>query len=1223
MKYINNLELKWKLIAGFSVPLVLIFIISTTVYFSLERLLKTNFWVNHTYEAIDLGNKIGASLVDMETGLRGFLVSGKEEFLEPYHAGQKNFKELMAQTQKKVSDNPGQVARLKEVEQLESEWQTKHTLVAMDYRREVNVGQDAADYFKQVSARTVGKEKFDGFRAALGALEQSFIRSGDEEGLKFIKLILIDMINQETGQRGFLLTGKEESLEPYVAGISSFKVNIAGLKKHVGRNSGLQSTVAEIENMAIDWKEQAADPEIQARREMNKVTMTLSDITTFIEQGIGKAYMDNMRAVLKAFVDEEAALIVVRNDNQEFTSTLTKVITIVGALLAIAIGGWLTIVITKMVLRQLGADPVELRRVAERIADGDFSMNLSTANTSGVLQSMAQMKQNLEARQKLDTDFQGEIEQLVSTACRGDFSQSIATEGKTGVYLEVSSGLNQLVETCQLGLSDANRVLAAIAEGDLSKTIDADYQGAFLELKESTNNTVNKLNLTMGEISSLVSTANRGEFSAQIEMLGKQGFFAELSASLNLLMTTTNKGLNDVQQILSALAVGDLSKSIDDEYQGAFKRLKDDSNNTVNQIKNVMGDITGLVRSANQGDFTANIDLRGKEGFFAELSENLNTLTATTNRGLNDVQRILAALAKGDLSQSIDADYQGAFLELKDYSNNTVEKIQVVMAEISALVDSANNGDFKTEIEMAGKEGFFAELSQNLNLLVNTTDRGLEDVLRILAALAKGDLSQSIEADYKGAFKQLKDYSNNTVDQIESVMGEISELVEAANKGQFDTEINLTNKEGFFADLSANLNQLVGTTNRGLNDVLRILSALEKGDLSQSITADYEGTFKQLKDYSNNTINQMKQVMEDIGDLVASANEGHFNSEINLDEKAGFFKTLSANLNELMTTIDSGLVDVMAILAAMSEGNLTQKIERNYSGSFAKLSSDANSTVDKLTDIIGQIHNAANKVTAGSQEIELGNADLSQRTEQQASSLEETAASMEEMNATVKQNADSAKKARDLATAATSIAQKGGSVVSEAVAGMQDINAASEKISNIIGVIDEIAFQTNLLALNAAVEAARAGEQGKGFAVVAGEVRNLAQRSAEAAKEIKDLIRDSVSKIEDGTQLVNASGSTLNEIVASIQDVSQTISDIAVASEEQSDGVEQVNKAIASMDSMTQQNAALVEEATAAATSMAEQARAMTQLLSFFVINTKAFGNLPQPNIVNETKLLN
>jgi len=252
--------------------------------------------------------------------------------------------------------------------------------------------------------------------------------------------------------------------------------------------------------------------------------------------------------------------------------------------------------------------------------------------------------------------------------------------------------------------------------------------------------------------------------------------------------------------------------------------------------------------------------------------------------------------------------------------------------------------------------------------------------------------------------------------------------------------------------------------------------------------------------------------------------------------------------------------------------------------------------------VVSRVKRVAADVHRGADEISAGNANLSQRTEEQSSSLEETASSMEEMTTTVKQNADNAAQANQLALAARDQAEKGGNVVSQAVAAMAGINDASKKIADIIGVIDDIAFQTNLLALNAAVEAARAGEQGRGFAVVASEVRSLAGRSATAAKEIKELIQDSVRKVEGGSVLVTQSGQTLEKIVASVKKVSDIVAEIAAASREQSSGIEQVNRAVMQMDELTQQNAALVEEATAASQAMAEQVRGLNEMLARFQV---------------------
>jgi len=302
--------------------------------------------------------------------------------------------------------------------------------------------------------------------------------------------------------------------------------------------------------------------------------------------------------------------------------------------------------------------------------------------------------------------------------------------------------------------------------------------------------------------------------------------------------------------------------------------------------------------------------------------------------------------------------------------------------------------------------------------------------------------------------------------------------------------------------------------------------------------------------------------------------------------------------------------EMQSMLSSVIGGDLNSRISMaGKVGFFEAMSKGVNQLADNMADMVGKVKHAAGEVYRGAEEISQGNANLSQRTEEQSSSLEETASSMEEMTTTVKQNADNAGQANQLAVAARDQAEKGGHVVGKAVRAMTDINEASKKIADIIGVIDEIAFQTNLLALNAAVEAARAGEQGRGFAVVASEVRSLAGRSATAAKEIKELIQDSVRKVEDGSALVTQSGQTLEQIVASVKKVSDIVAEIAAASREQSSGIEQVNRAVTQMDELTQQNAALVEEATAASQAMASQARELNEMMDRYRISDAQQAN--------------
>jgi methyl-accepting chemotaxis protein len=301
--------------------------------------------------------------------------------------------------------------------------------------------------------------------------------------------------------------------------------------------------------------------------------------------------------------------------------------------------------------------------------------------------------------------------------------------------------------------------------------------------------------------------------------------------------------------------------------------------------------------------------------------------------------------------------------------------------------------------------------------------------------------------------------------------------------------------------------------------------------------------------------------------------------------------------------LQAAVAQTKEIVGAAKENDLRERIPLDgKTGEIADLCEGVNGLLDTMSSMIGDIAETSQTLSTAAREIATGNTDLSQRTEEQAASLEETAASMEELTATVRQNAENAQQANKLASSASDVAVKGGSVVAEVVQTMDGITQASRKIADIIGVIDEIAFQTNILALNAAVEAARAGDQGRGFAVVAAEVRNLAQRSANAAKEIKGLISDSVSKVESGSRLVDTAGKTMEEIVQSVKRVTDIMAEISAASQEQRAGIEQVNNAVTQMDKVTQQNAALVEEAAAAAKSMEEQTSAMSDMVGQFAL---------------------
>jgi methyl-accepting chemotaxis protein len=398
----------------------------------------------------------------------------------------------------------------------------------------------------------------------------------------------------------------------------------------------------------------------------------------------------------------------------------------------------------------------------------------------------------------------------------------------------------------------------------------------------------------------------------------------------------------------------------------------------------------------------------------------------------------------------------------------------------------------------------------------------------------------------------------------------------------------------FHAEISATRKRL-----REAND--EVIEAIEQGNIEKA---------RELRR------TRVEQEFAPLKEAISKALEYQLErARVTRDESAAAYRkeraiVLTITLASVVGTIFMALLLIKGIMTSLStavnvansiaSGKLNNDVEVRGRDELGQLLTSLKQMDAKLNEIVGGVRSSADSVGSAAGQLSQGNDDLSQRTQEQASALEETAASMEEMTSTVKQNADNARQANQLAGSARTHAEKGGEVVSRAVSAMQEINVSSRRIADIIGVIDEIAFQTNLLALNAAVEAARAGEQGRGFAVVATEVRSLAQRSASAAKEIKELIGDSVEKVKAGSELVDSSGKVLTEIMESVKRVSDIVSEISAASEEQSAGIDQVNNAVTQMDETTQQNAALVEEAASAAKSMQMQAQQLMAQIGYF-----------------------
>jgi methyl-accepting chemotaxis protein len=627
--------------------------------------------------------------------------------------------------------------------------------------------------------------------------------------------------------------------------------------------------------------------------------------------------------------------------------------------------------------------------------------------------------------------------------------------------------------------------------------------------------------------------------------------------------------LNQAELVAASIAQGDLGNTIIVQSKDEIGILLTSLKTMQDNIKNLVSDSVKLSEAAVDGRLSTRADASKHQGDFRRVVDGVNATLDSVIGPLNVAANYVERISKGDIPDKITNTYNGDFNTIKINLNACIDAVNNMVAEANNLEKAAIEGRLSTRADASKYQGDFRKVVEGVNNCLDAVIGPLNVAADYVDKFANGVIPPAIKDNYNGDFNVIKENLNSCIHALNSLVADANMLAIAAAEGQLSTRADATKHWGDYRKVVEGVNATLDSVIRPLNVAADCVDRISQGDIPANITDTYYGDFNTIKDNLNTCIDAVNRLVSD-ADMLAEA---------------------------------------------ASEGRITKRADTTqHQGDFRKIVEGVNATLETIVAPIIAVKEAVETINTAAGEISSGNNDLSSRTEQQASTLEETAASMEELASTVKHNAENAKEANQLALTASSVAVKGGEVVAEVVATMSAINTSAKKIEDIISVIDGIAFQTNILALNAAVEAARAGEQGRGFAVVAGEVRNLAQRSASAAKEIKDLITDSVTKTAEGTKQVENAGNTMDEVVTSVKRVSDIISEIAAASIEQSQGIAQVNGAVTTLDEATQQNAALVEQAAAAAESLVEQANALTDVVAVFKLDNTTSARKSKAN---------
>ena len=720
---------------------------------------------------------------------------------------------------------------------------------------------------------------------------------------------------------------------------------------------------------------------------------------------------------------------------------------------------------------------------------------------------------------------------------QADYTKAIeANPALSGV---LGTKIKEMDDTVQ---SFINNDAAAIINGDFSATPD-DY---FKHASIATDAIYGLFDVTMEQLDGLlVARVDRLENNLILIFGGTAAVLAVVFYLFAGMLFSVLRSLKSIEAGAVRLAQGDVSELVDSHSSDELREVGGAVNSVVQTLQKFTKSELDMARAHNEhGRISETMRASEFPGAYGDMARNLNAMV----KGHIDVQTRFTELMGDYASGKFDhrmPPLPGERKAISDAAEGVRAELEAnaKTAQFNALIKAALDC-VDNAVGVADKQANMVYLNPAFMALLRKNEAGIrQKIPGFDAEKAVGASAGLLFDDPRAAVARLCTLSKPHAEQ-QTLAGRIFQVVDSP----------IFDEKG----------ERLGVTGRW-------------ADITEQLAAEKE-----------------------VGALVEAAAAGDFSHRLAEDGKSGFMLQMAQGLNQILGTSEQALSEIGRILKALADGDLSQNIETDFRGVFAELRVNSNSTIERLRGIITQIREASESINTAAREIATGNNDLSRRTEEQATSLEETASSLEEFAATVRQNAANAQEANRLASEASESAQRGGEVVGQVVSTMNGITETNREIADITTLIDGIAFQTNLLALNAAVEAARAGEQGRGFAVVASEVRALAQRAADAARAIKTVITNSVGKVEDGAKLVASAGAAMEDIVTQVRHVTVIIGEIAAASKEQSGGIEQVNQAVTSIDQITQQNAALVEEATAAARSLEEQSGNLVRAVAVF-----------------------
>ncbi|MHA6248077.1 HAMP domain-containing protein [Pontibacter sp. CAU 1760] len=886
----------------------------------------------------------------------------------------------------------------------------------------------------------------------------------------------------------------------------------------------------------------------------------------------------------------------------------------------------------------LTAQVRDIANVATAVAKGDLTQKVSV-DVKGELGELKDILNEMVDRLNV---FGAEVTRVArEVGTEGILGGQANVPNVAGIWKDLTENVNSMASNLTSQVRDIANVSTAVAKGDLSQKITVNVKGELAELKVNLNQMVDSLNVFAGEVTRVArEVGTEGKLGGQAKVPNVAGVWKDLTENVNTMASNLTSQVRDIANVATAVAKGDLTQKVSVDVKGELGELKENINQMVDSL-NIFGDeVTRVAREVGtEGKLGGQANVPNVGGTWKDLTDNVNLMANNLTSQVRDIAKVATAVAKGDLTQKVSVEARGEILDLKENLNQMVDSLNVFADEVTRVArEVGTEGKLGGQANVPKVRGTWKELTDNVNTMASNLTSQVRDIAKVSTAVAKGDLTQKVTVDVKGEMAELKENINRMVDSLNIFAGEVTRVaLEVGTEGKLGGQANVPNVAGVWKDLTDNVNTMASNLTTQVRGIVKVVTAVSKGDLTQKLTLEAKGEVAELADTINTMVIDLNRLAGEVSRVARVAGvEGKLTERATLQGVGGSWKELVDTVNDLLESIVTPMLDVSRVVRAISEGDLTQKVEVQTAGDIMDMANALNLAVDNLNALLGEINDSSLVVGTSSEEMATKGLDMNKVTldvalamqqmaegaQNQALKTDQAFKLIEEIMKTTKDTANRAEVVNKSALLGEQSSQTGLKTVAEVVRNMEEISSSavltaktievlstrSQEISRSLGVITDIAAQTNLLALNAAIEAARAGDAGRGFAVVAEEIRKLAEGSRKSASEIATLVEDvkkdtasaataistMESRVSKGKNATFEASGAFKNIASSSGETLRTAQDILTATEIQKSSIGDVVKYVEEVVAIAEQTASGTQQVASTAKQLSTSMQELT-----------------------------